>query len=92
MMQMTRSDDRLAVWLIAILMLLLAVPSAALAAEQRSMVRCTPLEMPARAPAPGRRPVLRIGDGRFFAPTRQAMFFSRPGDRCVWHAAAIARG
>ena len=59
-------------------------------ATRDSLVLCAPVAapvMPARA-VPGARQadrlVRRIGDGRFFAPTRAAMFFSHPGDRCAW--------
>lgn len=94
MTRMMQINDRPATRLASCLVLLgLAGPvPARAAAEQRSLVRCTPVAMPARAPGPGHRMVLRMGDGRFFAPTRQAMFFSRPGDRCAWHATAVARG
>ena len=61
-------------------------------AGQPSLVRCTPVAMPARAHGSGHHLVRQAGDGRFFAPTRQAMFFSHKGDRCVWHGADIARG
>ncbi len=59
-----------------------------------SLVLCTsvPLPVPVPVSATGHAPVRRIEDGRFFAPTRQAMFFSHPGDRCVWHAGGPARG
>ena len=57
-----------------------------------SLVLCTSVPLPVQVSATGHAPVRRIEDELFFAPTRQAMFFSHPGDRCVWHAGGPARG
>ena len=57
-----------------------------------SLVLCTPARLPVQALAGRHGLVHRIGDGRFFAPTRQAIFFSRPGDRCAWRAGAPIKG
>jgi len=57
-----------------------------------SLVLCLSVHAPVHAVGNGRELVRRIGDDRFFAPTRPAMFFSRPGDRCAWHAGSPARG
>jgi len=80
-----------------------AVPSMGQAAHARlnaraampesSLLLCKPASMPLSAgnTAHGHRLVLQLGDGRFFAPTRSAMFFSHPGDRCTWHGNVAAR-
>ncbi len=57
-----------------------------------SLVLCLSVPLPVQVSATGHAPIRRIKDERFFAPTRQAMFFSHPGDRCVWHAGGPARG
>ncbi|WP_419728264.1 hypothetical protein [Lichenicola sp.] len=68
------------------------------AAVQSSLVLCAPAAaplVPTRAiPGSGsaHRLVRQIGDGRFFAPTRSAMFFSHPGDRCAWRGGLAIRG
>jgi hypothetical protein len=56
-----------------------------------SLVLCMSVRAPVHAVGHGRELVRRIGDDRFFAPTRPAMFFSRPGDRCAWRGGP-ARG
>ncbi|MCQ8239924.1 hypothetical protein [Rhizosaccharibacter radicis] len=65
-------------------------------APRGSLLRCVALIPPAlrhgsRRDAHGRgrayaRAIVRpIDHDRFFAPTRQAVFFSHPGGRCGWH-------
>ena len=67
-------------------------------AARDSLVLCAPASSPltrARAMSgsgSGNRLMRRIGDGRFFAPTRSAMFFSHPGDRCAWRGGLAIRG
>lgn len=57
----------------------------------RSLVQCTPIRLPVLG-SPSHGLVRRIQGNRFFAPTRQAVFFSRAGDRCSWHSPHLARG
>ncbi len=56
------------------------------------MVHCMPLREPARAASVAGETGLAVDRTRSFAPTRQAVFFSRSGDRCAWHDAGPARG
>lgn len=62
-------------------------------AAHRDSLLCKQASMPlsAKNSEHGHRLVLQLGDGRFFAPTRSAMFFSHPGDRCAWHGSVAAR-
>lgn len=63
------------------------------ATHGNSLLLCKQASMPLSAgnATHGHRLVLQLGDGRFFAPTRSAMFFSHPGDRCAWHGNVAAR-
>lgn len=56
----------------------------------RSLVQCTSLRLPVLGNASDG--LVRRIQNRFFAPTRQAVFFSRAGDRCSWHSPHLARG
>ncbi len=56
------------------------------------VVRCMPLRQPARAASAAGETGLAVEPARLFAPTRQAVFFSRSGDRCAWHDGGPARG
>ena len=70
-----------------------ALPACAATSRDRgaSIVVCA-LAHPIGQPIPALRTLWRIGDGRLLAPTRPAMFFSRKGDRCAWHARARLTG
>ncbi len=56
------------------------------------VVHCMPLRQPARAASAAGETGLAVDRTRLFAPTRQAVFFSRSGDRCAWHDGGLARG
>ncbi len=56
------------------------------------MVQCLPVRQPARAAPLARETGLAVDRPRLFAPTRQAVFFSRNGDRCAWHGGGAVRG
>jgi len=47
-----------------------------------SLLRCTTVSLTPRQA--GTRAGRLANPDRFFAPTRQAIFFSRPGTRCAW--------
>ncbi len=58
-----------------------------------SLLRCTSLRRPSRSGRfAGSRQDQAAARRPGFAPTRQAVFFSHAGDRCIWHAGAPARG
>lgn len=57
-----------------------------------SLVLCTPARLPMQGANGGHRLVRQIGNGPFFAPTRPAMFFLHPGDRCAWHPGGPEKG
>ena len=65
--------------------------AAVLAFGSGGMVHCLPARQPAAAASPpgGAEAVDRA---RLFAPTRQAVFFSRSGDRCAFHGGGPVRG
>ncbi len=74
----------------------LATPSALLAAVLSTglgsgMVQCLPARQPAHAASVAGGTGLPVDRAGAFAPTRQAVFFSRSGDRCAWHGGP-ARG
>lgn len=57
-----------------------------------SLVLCRPARLSVWA-RPGSDGLVRPAGGNpFFAPTYQAMFFSRPDDRCAWHGDRRAKG
>ena len=56
------------------------------------MVQCLPARQPARAASLAGRTDAVVDPAPLFAPTRQAVFFSRSGDRCAWHGGGSARG
>lgn len=56
------------------------------------MVRCRPVWQPARAASVAGETGLPVDRVRLFAPTRQAVFFSRTDDRCAWRGAGPTRG
>ncbi len=55
------------------------------------VVQCRPAWQPARAALVPGQTGLAVDSVRLFAPTRQAVFFSRAGDRCAWQGGP-ARG
>lgn len=58
---------------------------------QGSLVRCTPVRLPLQAMT--RHGLVHTIQGdRFFAPTRQAVFFFHSGDRCTWRSDRLAKG
>ncbi len=56
------------------------------------VVQCRTAWQPARAASVSNRTGLPVDRVRLFAPTRQAVFFSRAGDRCAWRGGGPARG
>ena len=56
------------------------------------MVQCLPARQPAAAASLPGGADASVDRARLFAPTRQAVFFSRSGDRCAWHGGGPARG
>ena len=56
------------------------------------MVQCLPARQPAAAASTPGGADAPVDRARLFAPTRQAVFFSRSGDRCAWHGGGPARG
>ena len=91
MMSHTTRRAMAAVWLILGLAPgLTSFPGASIGATRGggpllSLLRCTTVSLPAQPARPGHRLIRQLDPERFFAPTRQAMFFSHPGDRCAWH-------
>ena len=68
-----------------------ALAAAVLAFGSGGMVRCLPARQPAAAASlPGGAET--VDRARLFAPTRQAVFFSRSGDRCALHGGGPVRG
>lgn len=63
-----------------------------LATGPSGVVQCRPAWQPARAALVAGETGLAVDRVRLFAPTRQAMFFSRVGDRCAWQGGGPARG
>ncbi len=74
-----------------------AAPSLVLAAvlamgPGSGVVQCRTAWQPARAASAADQTGLPVDRVRLFAPTRQAVFFSRSGDRCAWRGGGSARG
>ncbi len=74
-----------------------AAPSALLAAvlaigPGNGMVQCLPARQPAMAASLPGGADAAVDRARLFAPTRQAVFFSRSGDRCAWRGGGPTRG
>ena len=63
-----------------------------LATRPGGVVQCRPVWQPAHAALVAGETGLPVDRVRLFAPTRQAVFFSRPGDRCAWRGDGLARG
>lgn len=78
---------------VGVMLAALALPAAAGTVRfdtPRSLVQCTSIRLPVLGSAS--HELVRRIQNRFFAPTRQAVFFSRAGDRCSWHSPHLARG
>ncbi len=79
-------------FVLAAALALAPVPAPALATGPSGVVQCRAAWQPARAALAAGETGLAVDHVRLFAPTRQAVFFSRVGDRCVWQGGRPARG
>ncbi len=68
------------------------VSASALATRPGEVVQCRPARQPARAALVAGKTGLAVDRAQLFAPTREAVFFSRVGDRCAWQGGGLARG
>jgi hypothetical protein len=94
-MMLTPHPTRASVAAVLIAVVLVAFPiivTDANAGTGNGVVRCMAAHQPVQALTIDRAFGLPIGRGRFFAPTRPAVFFSRAGDRCAWRPGGPAKG